>query len=101
MKFSLQAFFFLLFFFLFFFVVVRKSALTGQTIVLVTQDSPFIPGGCSISTPAENGGAPLLPVSRVWNFAPGPANDDFTYAIFGTPPTPPRAPFPPHTHTKC
>ena len=24
-----------------------------------------------ISTPAENGGAPLLPVSRVWNFAPG------------------------------
>ena len=34
------------------------------------------------STPAENGGAPLLPVSAVWNFAPGPANADFTYAIF-------------------
>ena len=33
-----------------------------------------------ISTPAENG--PLLPVSRSWNFAPGPANNDFTYAVF-------------------
>ena len=32
-----------------------------------------------VSTPAENGGAPLLPVSRVWSFAPSPINDDFTY----------------------
>ena len=35
-----------------------------------------------VSTPAENGGAPLLPVSRVWSFTPGPINSDFTYAIF-------------------
>jgi hypothetical protein len=35
-----------------------------------------------ISTPAENGGAPLLPVSRVWSFTPSPINSDFTYAIF-------------------
>lgn len=35
-----------------------------------------------ISTPAENGGAPFLPVSRVWTFTPGPINSDFTYAIF-------------------
>ena len=32
-----------------------------------------------ISTPAENGGAPFLPVSRVWSFTPGPINSDFTY----------------------
>jgi hypothetical protein len=32
-----------------------------------------------ISTPAENGGAPFLPVSRVWTFTPGPINSDFTY----------------------
>ena len=50
-----------------------------------------------ISTPAENGGAPLLPVSRVWNFAPNPINDDFTVRL---PPSPP-APRPPsriHRH---
>ena len=35
-----------------------------------------------VSTPAENGGAPLLPVSRSWSFAPNPINNDFTYAIF-------------------
>lgn len=34
-----------------------------------------------VSTPAENGGGPLLPVSRVWNFAPGPATSDFTCAF--------------------
>ena len=34
-----------------------------------------------IYNPAENG-APLIPVSRDWNFAPSPANDDWTYAIF-------------------
>ena len=31
--------------------------------------------------PSENGAA-LLPVSRDWNFAPSPANDDWTYAVF-------------------
>ena len=30
-----------------------------------------------IYNPAENG-APLIPVSRDWNFAPSPANDDWT-----------------------
>jgi hypothetical protein len=35
-----------------------------------------------ISTPAENGGAPLLPVSRVWSFTSGAINSDFSYAIF-------------------
>jgi hypothetical protein len=35
-----------------------------------------------ISTPAENGGAPLLPVSRAWNLAPPVSSNDFTYMIF-------------------
>ena len=35
-----------------------------------------------ISTPAENGGAPLLPVSRAWTRAPRPSTTDFTYVIF-------------------
>ena len=34
-----------------------------------------------IFNPSENGAA-LLPVSRDWNFAPTPANDDWTYAVF-------------------
>jgi hypothetical protein len=34
-----------------------------------------------IYNPSENGAA-LLPVSRDWNFAPTPANDDWTYAVF-------------------
>ena len=34
-----------------------------------------------IFNPSENGAA-LLPVSRDWNFAPSPANDDWTYAVF-------------------
>ena len=34
-----------------------------------------------IYTPAENGAA-LMPVSRDWNFAPSPASNDWTYAIF-------------------
>jgi len=33
-----------------------------------------------IYTPAENG--PFNPVSRSWNFAPGPVNADWTYAVF-------------------
>jgi Trehalase len=35
-----------------------------------------------IATPAENGGAPLLPVSRAWNLAPPVSSNDFTYMIF-------------------
>jgi hypothetical protein len=34
-----------------------------------------------VSTPAENAGAPFLPVSRAWNFAPS-GDPDFSYAIF-------------------
>ena len=34
-----------------------------------------------IFNPAENAAA-LMPVSRAWNFAPSPANDDWTYAVF-------------------
>jgi len=35
-----------------------------------------------VSTPAENGGAPFMPVSRVWSFTHKPVNSDFSYVIF-------------------
>ena len=35
-----------------------------------------------VSTPAENGGAPFMPVSRVWSFTHKAVNADFAYVIF-------------------
>jgi len=35
-----------------------------------------------VVTPAENGMAPFMPVSRKWDFSPRPMNSDFTYVIF-------------------
>ena len=34
-----------------------------------------------VFNPFENNGL-LMPVSRAWNFAPGPTNSDWTYAVF-------------------
>ena len=67
-----------------------KAAAKEQALLTETYGSKFAMHAMAVKgsamwnliyNPSENGAA-LLPVSRDWNFAPSPANDDWTYAVF-------------------